>query len=1367
MDIKKQDKKQKRRVFRHLSRRLFLIAAAAVVFITTYALILPAITVEESVFAGMAGVDMPDRAEAETAADPQSEVHVGVPNEPAPDETITGLADEPSEPLTNPTGDSFVGEAAPEAPSIEEQPPQPPVNQVFTEALGNIFVNVEAEEGTFPAGTVMQLSVPSDQLVSEAAGEAAVLGAVDIAFYNNGTKIQPIKPVRITFTSESLVGTTAPAVIHVADSGYSEFIPQAPVDFRPEPDQYVIDALSFSTYILIDRSPAPPSGETPAAPETPVDPEIPADPTAPADTETPTAPVDPLEEQLPPNEEQQIPPADPVDPLVQSGAQIPDDNTDYYPPEGDIKVPEIIDQAPLPQDPSQEPADPQIDESAEPLMPGEEEPSDPEAFYPGAVMEAPYEGAPNNLVYPERPMLSAMQQTPEEPQMVMRSFALPALAGAYDVMPLVDPPAEPAGPTTTKMVTPNNNGTYKIRLDILGKVEQQTTVTKANVIVILDTSGSMDNRIAPGSPTTRLAAAKQAIEAIAGTLLGKNSLDPNNPDIVEMALIRFDTDASVWIPPETVLANFTARLDSPELAADGGTNWEDALQTVSSVNFGAGDTDPTYVIFVSDGNPTFRNTADNAENLPRNDNPNWSYWDWLDFRRDNIYYNSDGVYGLGSDNHNSDYWSPTSMQRCYNNTVDEAVALVASGMEFYGIGAYGNADWVSHLVIHAYGGNPQTDPPHENYFDATDTDGLQAALNAIADAIVNNLGFSNVVVDDTVPDMATIGAQVLGGVGGFKYYKTPVGQEPLIPWDTAPAAIVTESNTVQWSLGTGTLEDGVKYTLEFDVWPSQECYDLIADLNNGRKQLSDLTPIQQAQILVIDGTPPTYSLKTNTYLSVSYEYNGETGQDTLNAGNSAMGIAATSVSMKKLWSNELDEAEEDQVVVQLLRDGHPYFTGTNPVPGIADGILLNNANDWVKTGVYIAPGIIAVDENGSYEAIEPGHEYSMVEAPEYSYLWEIRSDVYRPMVINRVLTMLKLLKAGETLPVGAIAYTIDDKQYYTTPDGETLLFGTNYRKSNLNLTKDVIDPTADPDALFEYTITVNDPGSQDGYVWFSVNEDGNFLMPGELTYSSNVTPEIKNGAETGYYYVPNGTAFTVKMRAGANLRVLNLTSTSTYKIVESDMPQEFELANIELIEYFGNTDQIVDPPTTIPTITPETNTIEGTIGTPNNRYQVVYTNRLRTAPDISILKVNQNATPLAGATLQVLEGIDEVANFVTTDTAKVITGLKYGALYTLKELAAPAGYIILNNEIYFKIVHDEGIVLCDAEGNVKTDYTNAEVTGADNLTLQVSNTPGTALPTTGGTGTKAFTLMGLTVMISSALVWAYHERRKRKGGVVD
>ena len=90
------------------------------------------------------------------------------------------------------------------------------------------------------------------------------------------------------------------------------------------------------------------------------------------------------------------------------------------------------------------------------------------------------------------------------------------------------------------------------------------------------------------------------------------------------------------------------------------------------------------------------------------------------------------------------------------------------------------------------------------------------ALNAIADAIVNNLGFSNVVVDDTVPDMATIGAQELGGVGGFKYYKTPVGQEPLIPWDTAPAAIVTESNTVQWSLGTGTLEDGVKYKLEFE-----------------------------------------------------------------------------------------------------------------------------------------------------------------------------------------------------------------------------------------------------------------------------------------------------------------------------------------------------------------------------------------------------------------------------------------------------------------------------------------------------------------------------------------------------------------------
>ena len=51
------------------------------------------------------------------------------------------------------------------------------------------------------------------------------------------------------------------------------------------------------------------------------------------------------------------------------------------------------------------------------------------------------------------------------------------------------------------------------------------------------------------------------------------------------------------------------------------------------------------------------------------------------------------------------------------------------------------------------------------------------------------------------------------------------------------------------------------YTLSFTVWPNQEAYDLVADLNNGVKTYDSLSADEKSQI-VKDGD--RYSLKTNT-----------------------------------------------------------------------------------------------------------------------------------------------------------------------------------------------------------------------------------------------------------------------------------------------------------------------------------------------------------------------------------------------------------------------------------------------------------------------------------------------------------------------
>ena len=195
--------------------------------------------------------------------------------------------------------------------------------------------------------------------------------------------------------------------------------------------------------------------------------------------------------------------------------------------------------------------------------------------------------------------------------------------------------------------------------------------------------------------TQRMNAAKAAVNSLANSLFAYNTASA--PNTVQMALVSFATDAEITRQPTTSYQQFSSSVNG--LTANGGTNWEDALDKAEDVNYG--DDDQTFVIFVSDGNPTYRNTADNAEDLPRYDNPRWSYSNWLDYRDDKR--DDRTQYGLGSDNPQQINYSPTSMERCYNNAIDEAQEIVSAvgADHFFTIGAYGDVDRMQSLTAAA------------------------------------------------------------------------------------------------------------------------------------------------------------------------------------------------------------------------------------------------------------------------------------------------------------------------------------------------------------------------------------------------------------------------------------------------------------------------------------------------------------------------------------------------------------------------------------------------------------------------------------------------------------------------------------------
>lgn len=116
-------------------------------------------------------------------------------------------------------------------------------------------------------------------------------------------------------------------------------------------------------------------------------------------------------------------------------------------------------------------------------------------------------------------------------------------------------------PATSKTLTYNDDGTYTLSLSVTGTASSVTTSNKADVIVVIDTSNSMNFDQAghqPGSwqysGPSRLTVAKDSVNSLAQQLLANNTAE--NPDRVQLSLVTFGTNASTRITGTTNLSNF-------------------------------------------------------------------------------------------------------------------------------------------------------------------------------------------------------------------------------------------------------------------------------------------------------------------------------------------------------------------------------------------------------------------------------------------------------------------------------------------------------------------------------------------------------------------------------------------------------------------------------------------------------------------------------------------------------------------------------------------------------------------------------------------------------------------------------------------
>ena len=786
-------------------------------------------------------------------------------------------------------------------------------------------------------------------------------------------------------------------------------------------------------------------------------------------------------------------------------------------------------------------------------------------------------------------------------------------------------------PPHAKTIKDNKDGTYTVALNVKGDAEKKPS--KANVIVIFDTSSSMNtstgNTEVTYTPTSstngtlygyidgeyheltrtntgsywnpsyhfwydgqeytgqryrrqqsnqsRLQAAEEAVNELAAALLEYNGKDGNPDDTIEMALVDFANMAEIAQEPTTDYDTFAAVVNSRDAGNnDRGTNWEAGLRTANDVDFD--DKDPTYVIFVSDGNPTFY--LQDPNNTQR------------------------GGSGLENDD---------NVATSYNQAVPAARALASAvGAErFYTIGVYGNVTRMESLTTSA-------GAPSGNYYAASDTAALQDALGEILSAI-EMAGIGNVSVDDgTTNQVKTNSGDVAELLevdeSSYKYYRAggSYSSEGLgEKWADAPKATF-ENGSVKWDLSEeGVLENGVTYTVTFDCYPSQTTYDIIAKLKNG-DMTWDEVKAEGLDKYIVDNGGGSYSLRTNTNATLSYDdTRDEAGQQTVGYTNpDPVATSADSLPIEKKWQGGDPDVKEIPITViadEDTEDEEVFHTTT-----------LTAAGGW-KASTFISVGII---KDGQALPGAEGHDFSFAELDDSQYHWEIDAPVVRPMLINgggadHTPTMLIKVDDKHPVPSGATTYTIDGARYYVD-SATTGLTATNHRRSNLNLSKTVTGEDAPKNATFPFTLTVNnshapkteptdDPNhNSDYWVWFSI-------------YDTKAKENVKNATvgnatlsideETGdyYYYAPSGSAITVQMKDGWNLRFTNLPSETTYTFVEGTLPEGFAFNKAELTQ--GEDSTFSGDQTT-------TGTIENT----KTSYQVEYTNDYALT-DLEITKV--------------------------------------------------------------------------------------------------------------------------------------------------
>ena len=354
-------------------------------------------------------------------------------------------------------------------------------------------------------------------------------------------------------------------------------------------------------------------------------------------------------------------------------------------------------------------------------------------------------------------------------------FAVAAMVPAAAMADVVDDLAS-TSPVHEKTLKDNGDGTYDLTLSVSGDAEQTDKVKPVDIVLVVDASTSMDQKIDGIGSKTRMQAAHDAAAALAKELLTAENANLSPDQQTRISVVTFGNKAYLEQGYSTNAEDISNAVPTKAKLFKG-TNWEAGL-ILANEQLGNRANAEKHVIFLSDGNPTLRMSAEGYGSGIE--------WNLADGK------NPDGTYGTYISDPNG---------RNLSAATKVAKARPASSM--YVVNISKSAEKMGTFAEKTGG----------SLLDGTTENNLAAAFSQIGQVVRKSVSYQDVALTDQLSSWVEFVSADDGSVGNIRYTKN--GND----WIGAPPAKI-DGDTLTWNLGT--LDKGATYSVTFTIRPNAQ-----------------------------------------------------------------------------------------------------------------------------------------------------------------------------------------------------------------------------------------------------------------------------------------------------------------------------------------------------------------------------------------------------------------------------------------------------------------------------------------------------------------------------------------------------------------